>query len=173
MAGLPLLKLSTLLVKTIAKPVAARMKVEASRRPAFHDICTSLGQRMHYLSSRLNVFASGYKFVGVKPLAVEQALNDGIGTISEALVLSISASVIIIEYRKSEAKAAKKSEIAAKEKSHEEEKLLNRFQAIEDRLHKLEIASQAKAAQDEKAKRNKSSSASSSSTWGSFWSMSR
>jgi len=152
MAGLPLLKLSTLLVKTIAKPVAARMKVEASRRPAFHDICTSLGQRMHYLSSRLNVFASGYKFVGVKPLAVEQALNDGIGTISEALVLSISASVIIIEYRKSEAKAAKKAKDAAEEKSHEEKKLLNRFQAIEDKLHKLEVALQAKSAQEEKAR---------------------
>jgi hypothetical protein len=75
MAGLPLLKLSSLLIKTISKPLATRLKFEATRSPAFHRAGVYCGQTSHYLSSRINVFASGYKFLGVKPLPKDEAME--------------------------------------------------------------------------------------------------
>lgn len=63
-AGLPLLKLAGLLVKTLSKPVATRLKVEAAKRPHVSQVIGQLGQVLHQMSSRFNVFASGYRFVG-------------------------------------------------------------------------------------------------------------
>ena len=70
--AIPFLKLAGLLVKTLAKPIAQRIKIEASRHPRFSVYCTSLGQAVHHISSRINILASGYKFFGVKPLPPEE-----------------------------------------------------------------------------------------------------
>ena len=56
MAGLPLLKLAGLLVKTIAKPVATRLKIESFKHPNFQTACKKMGQFAHQVASRVNVF---------------------------------------------------------------------------------------------------------------------
>ena len=76
-AGLPLLKLAGLLVKTLSKPVATRIKIEAAKHEKLSTFCIFLGQTAHQISSRANVLALGYKFVGVKPLLAEDALIKG------------------------------------------------------------------------------------------------
>ncbi len=55
MAGLPLLKLAGLLVKTIAKPVATRLKIESVKHPNFQRYCKNMGQFAHQIGSRVNV----------------------------------------------------------------------------------------------------------------------
>jgi len=94
---LPLLKLVGLFVKTIAKPVANRMKVESSKHPNFSNVCITVGQFSHYINTRINVFATGFKFVGVKPLENEKALSEGIGFLSEAVVFTVAGGIIIYE----------------------------------------------------------------------------
>ena len=45
------------------------------------------------------MLASGYKFVGVKPLAADEALSKGVEYLSEFLVITASTSIILIEVR--------------------------------------------------------------------------
>ncbi len=140
MAQLPLLKLSGMFVKYMAKPVAARMKVEAVKHPAtIGKWAEFLGQTAHQIEKRLNVLAAGYKFLGVKPLPQEEALNNGIGFISEGLVISITACIIIIEYKRSADSAAEKAIIAAAEKAESRRLLEARFTEIENRLDDIEL----------------------------------
>ena len=114
------LKLVGLLVKTIAKPIANRMKAEAPKHLYFSKISIEIGQGilslktlldsinhliliydcikvMHKFTSRINVLASGYKFVGVKPIPEETALKDGIEYIAEWSVFSVAGGIIIFE----------------------------------------------------------------------------
>lgn len=47
-------------VRTLAKPVANKMKKEAANHPLFSSACVYCGQKIHYFSSRANVLALGY-----------------------------------------------------------------------------------------------------------------
>ena len=138
MAGLPLLKLSSLLLKTITKPLSSRLKFESQRRPKFQSACASVGQASHYASTRINVFASGYKFIGVKPLPPNDAVDVGISYLSDFIVMSIGAAIIIVEYRRGEEKNRIKAEKAA---AHEAAARLASeaiFTSIDDRIKDIE-----------------------------------
>jgi len=137
-AGLPLLKLSALLVKTISKPVGMFFKAQSQKEPRVAKFFMDVGQRMHYVQSRINVIASGYKFVGVKPLPNDQALNDGAGTMSELLVLSLSATIVIYEYQKSAIKDRDKANALNAEKQAQRFLTEQRFKDIESRLQHIE-----------------------------------
>lgn len=139
MAGLPLLKLSSLLIKTISKPLATRLKFEASRLPAFYDASVRAGQASHYMSSRVNVFASGYKFLGVKPLPADEALDMGVSYLADGIVIALGATVIIIEYKRGELKNAIKAEKAAAKEEADKVALEARFSDIELRIHEMDV----------------------------------
>ena len=145
-AGLPLLKLSALLVKTISKPVGMFFKAQAQKHAKLALVFEGVGQKMHYVQSRINVFASGYKFVGVKPLPTEQALNDGVGTMSEMLVMSISATIVIYEYQKSVIKDRDKANALNAEKQTQRFLTEQRFKDIEQRLMHMEALLEKQAA---------------------------
>jgi hypothetical protein len=132
------LKLSTIAVKAIAKPLASRLKIEAAVRPRLREVCESIGNGVHYFYSRINVMATGHKFIGVKPLAPETALADGISTLSESLVLGFSAAVIIVDFQRSAASNEAKAAKAAAEKRAEFERLESRFLALEARTLAME-----------------------------------
>ena len=103
-------------IKTAAKPVAAYFKAEAPKSPLFSKLCSTIGQTVHTLSSRLNVLVSGYKFVGVKPLEYDVALSKGVEYIAEFIVIGASGTIIMIEFTRSEKKNAIK---AAKQSAKE------------------------------------------------------
>ena len=121
-AGLPLLKLSTLLVKTIAKPLGRYMKNEAKYRPMLDRSFCSLANAIHYANVRVNVLASGYKFISLRPLPHDRALAEGVAIFSEGLVLGFSGLVIVVEFNRSAKKsAASAAKAAEKELAHERE----------------------------------------------------
>ena len=84
-------------MKTIAKPVSAILKVQASRRPVFGGRCAYIGENIHQVSSRINVIATGYTFVGAKPLTIEDARNKGVEFISEFMILITGGVIVILE----------------------------------------------------------------------------
>lgn len=138
MAPLPMLKLAGLLVKTLAKPVANRLKVEAGKHPKLSAYIVYIGQFAHQISSRANVLAAGYRFLGVKPLLKEEALSKGVNFLSESLVFTVAGAVIVVEYARSEAKSAEKSAIAnAKEEAYRKA-VSDRIEALEQRISDLE-----------------------------------
>ena len=138
MAGLPLLKLSSLLIKTISKPLGTRLKFEASRFPTFYKASVSVGQTSHYLSSRINVFASGYKFLGVKPLPADEAMEMGVSYLADGIVIFLGATIIVIEYTRGEIKNKLKAEKAAIAEAEFKSSLDERFTNIERKIQEIE-----------------------------------
>mmetsp|Transcript_2739 Transcript_2739/g.4217 ORF Transcript_2739/g.4217 Transcript_2739/m.4217 type:complete len:205 (+) Transcript_2739:984-1598(+) len=152
MAGLPLIKLAAMFVKQISKPIASRMKVEASRNESFADICGRAGQVSHQIYSRINIIASGYRIVGVKPLPHDAAVTEGITIISECIMYTVAGSLIIYEYSRNEAKNALKAKVAAEKEAifradldrkfselqSMHSKLSERLDVIESRLQKIQ-----------------------------------
>lgn len=83
--ALPLIKLSALFLKQVSKPVASRLKVEAQKSRRMHSVLCRLGEFSNQTQARVNVYAAGYRFVGMKPLPVEEALTTGITFVSESI----------------------------------------------------------------------------------------
>ena len=140
MAGLPLLKLSSLLIKTISKPLGTRLKFEASRFPTFYAASVKIGQTSHYLQSRVNVLASGYKFLGVKPLPVDEAMEVGVSYLADGIIIFLGATIIIIEYSRNEAKNKIKAEKAAASEAENNANLEARFTVIEQKINDILVS---------------------------------
>ena len=139
-AGLPLLKLSTLLVKTIAKPLGRYMKNESKYYPLLDRSFSGLANAVHYTNVRVNVLASGYKFISLRPLPHDRALAEGVAIFSEGLVLVFSGLVIVVEFNRSAKKsAASAAKAAEKELAHEREQDMQRAE-LDKRLTLLEQA---------------------------------
>lgn len=60
---LPVVKLGTLALKTICKPIANRLKKEAGLHPKFRQFIISIAQ-VHSLSFPLLVYVNSLSFVG-------------------------------------------------------------------------------------------------------------
>jgi len=120
--------------------MASRIKAEAGRREIFGMYCERFGQYIHQINSRINVLASGYKFVGAKPLSIEDATKLAADTFSEGFVIFSGACVVIAEFLRSEAKSAKAKEAAALKEAELKQKLEERFSAIESSIAEIRIA---------------------------------
>lgn len=122
------------------------MKVEARKHPTFTKTCVTIGELSHQITSRMNVLASGYKFLGVSPLEKEEALSKGIDFLSEAFIFCVAGSIIIIEYARSEVKAAQKAKEQAESDAQFRNYLEGKFNRLSDeteilhrRIRELEI----------------------------------
>ena len=58
---LPLLKLGTLALKTLSKPIASRLKAEAGKHPKFRNIIVNMAQVQIQIGFLLIVMIFGYK----------------------------------------------------------------------------------------------------------------
>ena len=47
------------LLRTLAKPVAARLMADAKQHPVMEKVCISAGQFVHQVTSTMNIWASG------------------------------------------------------------------------------------------------------------------
>ncbi|OBZ88060.1 OPA3-like protein [Choanephora cucurbitarum] len=88
------IKIGSLLVKTLAKPVANSIKTQAKQHPTFREFCISVAQ-MKFL---------GYKTEKIRPLNDARAIESGANFLSEAFVFSVAASIIIAESWRSHTK---------------------------------------------------------------------
>lgn len=100
----------------------------------------NIGQTSHYLQSRVNVFASGYKFLGVKPLPADEAMEVGVSYLADGIVIFLGATIIIIEYSRGEAKNRIKAEKAAASEAESKAILEARFIEIEQKINDIRNA---------------------------------
>jgi len=143
MVGLPLLKLGGLAIKTLAKPVAKRMKVEATERPGLKKFYVTVGQWTHQASAWITISSAGHKSLGVKELEEVAAFTRGADFLSEALVFFVGGAILTFEYTRSNMSAAQKE--AAKEAGRQKfrEDLEARFLVLEARVDAMEEQQQA------------------------------
>ena len=59
--SIPLLKLGGLAIRTIAKPVSKRLKIEAGRQQGLKSACITVGQWSHQFTSFINITAAGHR----------------------------------------------------------------------------------------------------------------
>lgn len=139
MSAFPFLKLSGLFVKMIAKPLAARMKNEASKNEWLTAIFIRFGNYSNMIQSRVNVFANGYKFMGVKPLPPSEALDKAVDFLSESIVVSFGTMIIVVEYVRSERKNAEKAASTEIKEAQAQKKLNERFDEILQRCSSIQM----------------------------------
>ncbi|KAL0083553.1 optic atrophy 3 protein-domain-containing protein [Phycomyces blakesleeanus] len=99
------LKLGSLLIRTLAKPVATSIKTQAKQHPTFREFCINVAQQSHKLEMTLKMKFLGYKKEVIRPLNDARAIESGANFLSESFVFSVAATIIIAESWRSHSSA--------------------------------------------------------------------
>lgn len=136
--NIPAAKVFSLVIKTLAKPLAKELKHQASNSGTLKGGVIWLGQSFHKASTIVSVRAAGFGTAKVKPLEESKALSLGGDILSEFLVFSVAGGLLIWEYRSSNAKAAVKADEQKAKKAQEDQELRDHLANIYTRLDDLE-----------------------------------
>ena len=104
--GIPFLKLSGLLVKALAKPMANRVKASAAEHPLLSRVCVGIGQTTNSVVNRLTYLTSevrGHKYRS-KQLKKSEALKNGAEILSETIVVGATLAVAVFEFERAQRK---------------------------------------------------------------------
>lgn len=104
MSGIAL-KLTSLLVRTVAKPVALAIKVQAKEHDSFKNVCIQIAQTVHRTDVQLRMRLLGENKIKIRPLNDKKAVENGANFISEAFIFSVAGLLILYESFRSRAKA--------------------------------------------------------------------
>lgn len=91
------LKFTSLLVKTLAKPIANTIKSNAKEHPSFRRFCISFAQKLHQTDVNLRLKLLNEKNIKVRPLNDAKAIQSGATFIAEAFVFSVAGSLVFFE----------------------------------------------------------------------------
>ncbi len=141
--GVSLSKLASLFVKTLAKPLSKRVKHEFARFDATKKLLIGIGQTNHRITSRMTIWASGYRVRSITPLEEEKAMQDGAEFIGESFVFLVSGTVIVLEYNRSAQAEKEKQERNRLAIEAEQAALKAKLRALDARLKAVEKAVQA------------------------------
>ncbi|GER31762.1 optic atrophy 3 protein [Striga asiatica] len=109
---LPLLKLGTLALKTLSKPVAAKLKKEAGKHPKFRSFIISVAQANHRITTTMQRRIYGHATnVKIRPLDEEKAVQAAGDLIGELFVFSVGVGALIFEVQRNARSEAKKEEL--------------------------------------------------------------
>ncbi|KAL9243779.1 hypothetical protein vseg_017625 [Gypsophila vaccaria] len=140
--ALPFFKLGTLALKTVSKPIASRLKKEATLHPKFRQLIIDLAQANHRFTTQITRRMYGHATdVEIRPLNEEKAVQVASDLIGEVFVFTVAGVAVIFEVQrsaKSEARkeAARKEELEAMQQRDED--LASEIEAIKQRLEGLE-----------------------------------
>ncbi|KAH9309526.1 hypothetical protein KI387_037437, partial [Taxus chinensis] len=113
---LPLTKLGTLLIRTLSKPIAARLKVEAARHPRFRTLIINFAQKNHKFSTNLQRRIYGHSTnAEVRPLDEEKAVHAATDLLGELFIFSVGGAAVIFEVQRSVRSEARKEEARRQE----------------------------------------------------------
>ncbi|XP_066321666.1 OPA3-like protein isoform X2 [Miscanthus floridulus] len=139
---LPVAKLGTLLLKTMSKPIATRLKTEASRHPKFRQLIINLAQANHRISTNIQRRVYGHSTsVEIRPLNEEKAVQAAADLIGELFVFSVAGAAVIFEVQRSARSEARKEEARKKEIEairQKEEQLAQDLLIVKQKLSELE-----------------------------------
>ncbi|KAF8656776.1 hypothetical protein HU200_060487 [Digitaria exilis] len=139
---LPVAKLGTLLLKTMSKPIATRLKTEASRHPKFRQLIINLAQANHRISTNIQRRIYGHATnVEIRPLNEEKAVQAAADLIGELFVFSVAGAAVIFEVQRSARSEARKEEARKKEIEairQKEDQLAEEILTMKQKLSDLE-----------------------------------
>ncbi|KAI9105913.1 optic atrophy 3 protein-domain-containing protein [Phlyctochytrium arcticum] len=96
------IKLGSLLIKTLAKPIANTIKNRAKTHPRFKDFCITVAQQTHRLEQNIKQKFLGYRAEPITPLNDARAVDMGASFMSETMLFGVAVATILGEaYRSS------------------------------------------------------------------------
>lgn len=109
------LKLSSLLVRTLAKPIANAIKANAKDHPAFRKVCIGFAQRVHRMDFHirmrlLNTNKKDVDKIKIRPLNDTKAIQNGANFLAESFVFSVAGGLIVYESWRSRRKEQARQE---------------------------------------------------------------
>ncbi|KAL0252317.1 hypothetical protein I308_101706 [Cryptococcus tetragattii IND107] len=90
-------KIFSLAVKTLAKPIANTIKAQATQHETFRNICIGLAQRMHRTEARMRMGLLNQEAGNIKPLNDTRAIQNGATTLAETFLFFVGAGLIVGE----------------------------------------------------------------------------
>ncbi|KAL3522389.1 hypothetical protein ACH5RR_015223 [Cinchona calisaya] len=143
---LPLLKLGTLALKTLSKPIAARLKVEAGKHPKFRNFIISIAQGNHRITTQMQRRIYGHATdVEIRPLNEEKAVQAAVDLFGEVFVFSVAVVALIFEVQRSSRSEAKKEELRRQEMEglrQRDEELAREVELLKSKLQEIEQLAQ-------------------------------
>ncbi|PPR06225.1 hypothetical protein CVT24_000616 [Panaeolus cyanescens] len=90
-------KLATLIIRTVAKPISSRIKEQARQHERFRTWCVDLAQFMYRSEVKLRHNILGEQAKLIRPLSETKAIENGANAIAEGFLFSVAAALIIGE----------------------------------------------------------------------------
>ncbi|QRW08041.1 endoplasmic oxidoreductin-1 [Ceratobasidium sp. AG-Ba] len=105
-------KLATLVIRTLAKPIANNLKHQAEQHETFRNICISWAQWAHRTEVSLRTNIMGEPAKHVKPLSETRAIQNGANSLAEAFLFSVAAGLILAEaWRSNRSQARRRDDV--------------------------------------------------------------
>ncbi|XP_043688076.1 OPA3-like protein [Telopea speciosissima] len=139
---LPLVKLGTLALKTLCKPIAGRLKKEAGLHPRFRQLIINFAQANHRFQTNVQRRIYGHATdVAIRPLNEEKAVQAAADLLGELFVFSVAGAAVIFEVQRSSRSEARKEELRKQELEafkQKDEELAREVELLKHRLEELE-----------------------------------
>ncbi|XP_010499381.1 PREDICTED: OPA3-like protein [Camelina sativa] len=145
---LPLMKLGTLLVKTISKPLASQLKHQAKVHPKFRQSIINFAQRNHRITTQMQRRIYGHATdVEIRPLDEEKAVQAAVDLIGELFLFGVGGAVVVFEVQRSSRSEARKEEARKQELEElrlKDEALEKQVADLKSKLEELEQLAKAR-----------------------------
>ncbi|KAE9616899.1 hypothetical protein Lal_00034107 [Lupinus albus] len=111
MVVLPVVKLGTLFLRTVCKPIANRLKKQAEIHPKFRYFISTIAQANHRFSTTIQRRIYGHSTdVAIRPLNEEKAVQAAADLIGELFVFTVAGAAIVFEVQRSSRSEARNEE---------------------------------------------------------------
>lgn len=115
-------KIFSLAVRTLAKPISNTIKAQAAEHETFRKICIGLAQTMHRTEARMRMGLLNEEAKNIKPLNDVRAIQNGATALAESFLFLVGAGIIVGEtWRSSRKEGKRRDEVAERLDNLEEE----------------------------------------------------
>jgi len=90
-------KLATLVIRTVAKPISSHLKAQAKQHDRFREFCVGLAQRLYRTEVKLRTNILGEPAKHIRPLSEARAVENGANALAEGFLFTVAAGLIIGE----------------------------------------------------------------------------
>lgn len=104
MSGIAL-KFTSLLLRTIAKPISVTLKAQAKEHETFRKACIRVAQTVHSTDIKLRMKLLGENKIKIRPLNDKKAVESGANFLLEFFIFLVAGSLILYESNRSRIKS--------------------------------------------------------------------
>ncbi|KAJ7655594.1 optic atrophy 3 protein-domain-containing protein, partial [Mycena polygramma] len=104
-------KIATLIIRTLAKPISAQIKHQATQHERFRHFCVDLAQRLYRSEVKLRTNILGEPAKHIRPLSETRAIENGANALAEGFLFSVAATLILGEAWRSSRSQSKRRDV--------------------------------------------------------------